>query len=400
MKHSIFSASGAERWANCPGSIPYCEGIPRTGSDASWEGTAGHALSERCLRDGGSPYDSIGEVFKFTEAGRTIEVTITDDLAEACEMYVEYVRGISGLKLYETRVYYSELLGVDEEEAFGTTDTLVFDGTLLHVIDAKFGRRYVDPVKNKQMILYAGGAVAALEAVGEEVTEVRLHVVQPRVTTKPVPYVMTRAELEVQLQELRAAASTVVEAMFNYVPGNTAWEEKYLIPGEYQCQWCPAAAACPSLRHRARSVTPVDEFTAVNNLEAMTGTLLSESAKLLPLLEIWMKAVEHELFRRLTRRDHVPGYKLVKGREGNRKWISEEKVKEAFAGIETAVLYTEPSLKTPPQLEKALKKDPRKTLIESLVMRSPAKPTVTTEDDPREPWSEAAGADEFGIVAE
>lgn len=416
MQHSVFSASSAERWGNCPGSIPYSAGIPRSSSGAADEGTAGHMLADDCLKQGTEPQDYVGEFYDVD--GTAIE--ITDDLADAVQLYVDYVRGISGVRLTEVRVYYAQLLGVDTEEGFGTTDTLIVAGRVLHVIDAKFGRRYVDPIKNKQMILYAAGALDALEAVGEadQIEEIQLHVVQPRVSTKPIPYVMPVAELREHVKDLRERAQRVVAAQFTFQPGDTKWQNEYLIPGEYQCQWCPAAATCPALRSRATSTTPIDEFELVNTLEALPASTVAENMALVPLLQIWIKAVEHEGFRRLTRGDQVPGFKLVLGREGNRKWSNVDDARNVLENDLIAagstpediseILFTEPKLLTAPQLEKALKKGkfkdasgtPLHEKIADLVVRAPARPTVTTDDDPREKWTEAAGADEFGMVGE
>jgi hypothetical protein len=406
MKHSLLSASGAERWANCPGSIAYNAGVPKTDSDASREGTAGHALGDLCLRQGTEPEDFVGETF--------CDYEITDDLATAVQAYVDYVRGISGIRMSEVRVYYGALLGVQDEEAFGTSDVILVAGNVLHIIDAKFGRRFVDPRLNKQMMLYAAGALQTLEAVGEadDITEVHLHIMQPRVSAKPVPYCMTRDELSAELQSLRDAAQRVIEAQMAYVPGDPKWAEKYLIPGEYQCQWCPGAASCPSLRFRAKSVTPIEEFDVLNALETLPSSVVSENLKLVPLLEIWIKAVEHEGLRRLTRGDQVPGFKMVLGREGNRKWISDDAAKEQLELSLAAkqlppetihdLLHAPSKLKTMPQLEKVLKKaklTDTVALLPDLVVRAPARPCVTTEDDPRPKWVESAAADEFGVVS-
>ena len=405
MKHSTFSASGAARWSSCAGSLALSQGAMKRTSFAADEGTAGHQLGERCIENGTDPYDYIGEIIPVCGTGGDVvtnEIEVTLELAEAVSKYVEYVRGISGMRWLETRIYYGNLLGVPEDEAFGTGDCCILNGTTLHVIDAKFGRGYVNPVRNKQMILYGAGVVDALETVGERVDEIHLHVMQPRVSDKPVPYVMTRADLAHEVNLLRAAAQHSMEASISFTSLNDEkWVKTYLTPGEYQCQWCPAAAACPALRAVADDFTAAsdEEFGIVSLLEQMSGAELSKYQKQVNLVEMWMEAVKHETLARLTRGDKVPGYKLVKGREGNRRWADPVAAAEAFADV-ADVAFEPPTLKTPAQLEKALKKDKeRKALIEKLVVRNPARPTMTTSDDPRETWQEAAGADEFAVLS-
>ena len=404
MKHSVFSASGAERWSNCPGSLVLSQGIQRRSSFAADEGTAGHELGEKCIANNEEPYDFIGEIIEVRGNGGTevtSEIEVTLDLAEAVSMYVEYVRGISGTRWLETKIYYAKLLGVPEEDGFGTGDCCILNGTVLHVIDAKFGRGYVNPEKNKQMTLYAAGVVDAMETVGEEITEIHLHVVQPRVSDQPVPYIMSRDELREAVEWLRERAQLSMEATntFTHI-GNEAWVKKYLTPGEYQCQWCPAAAGCPALRAEVSEFTAAadDEFGITNFLDQLSPESLGKYQSQVGLVELWVKAVEHETLRRLTRGDRVPGFKLVKGREGNRKWANEDAAAEVFKDIED-IAFDPPTLKSPAQLEKVLKKDKaRKDLIATLVVRNPARPTMTTADDPREPWTEAAAADEFATV--
>ena len=406
MKHSVFSASGAERWSNCAGSLVLSQGIPRRSSFAADEGTAGHELGEKCIADGTEPYDFIGEVIDVCGSGGgviTNKIEVSLDLAEAVSKYVEYVRGISGTRWLETRIFYATLLGVPEDEGFGTGDCCILDGTILHVIDAKFGRGYVNPEKNKQMILYGAGVTDAIEAVGEEVTEIHLHVVQPRVSDKPVPYIMTRAELQEEVDWLRERAQLAMEATISFTNINDeSWVKRYLTPGEYQCQWCPAAVNCPALKAEVSEFTAAadDEFGITNFLEQLPGKKLGEYQTQVGLVEIWVKAVEHETMRRLTRGDSdVKGWKLVKGREGNRKYANEETAAEAFKDEPDA--FNPATIKSPAQLEKVLtkKKDKDgKELLAKLVVRNPPKPTLTTADDPREPWTEAASADEFGMV--
>ena len=405
MKHSVFGASGASRWSNCAGSLVLSQGIPSRTSFAADEGTAGHQLGERCIADESEPYDFVGEIIPVSGDGSgevTNEIEVTLDLAEAVSKYVEYVRGISGTRLLETRIFYAHLLGVPEDEGFGTGDCCIIDGTILHVIDAKFGRGYVDPIRNKQMMLYGAGMLDALEAIGEEITEVHLHVMQPRVSDQPVPYVMTPDELRAEIATLRDAAQLAMQATMSFTNlDDTAWVKRYLNPGDDQCQWCPAASFCPAVRAEVSKFVAAsdEEFGIVNLLEQVSAKELGRYQTMIGLVEIWTKAVEHETLRRLTRGDRIPGFKLVKGREGNRKWADPEAAAEAFKDVPGA--FEPAALKTLPQVEKVLTKlkdKEGKKKLESMTVRSPARPTMTTDDDPRPTWTEAAGADEFAVV--
>src|SRR3954453_21847034 len=49
--HAICSASSAERWLNCPGSVFMSQGLPeQPPGAAALEGTRGHELAEKILR--------------------------------------------------------------------------------------------------------------------------------------------------------------------------------------------------------------------------------------------------------------------------------------------------------------------------------------------------------------
>lgn len=389
MAHSLFSASASERWANCPGSLAMSQGLPNRDSAASREGTAMHSLGEHVLNNPQtSAEDFIGHFFN--------EIEITDEMAAAVDVYVEYVRGLSGLLMTEVQVSYAELLGVDEEEGFGTGDALVLDDTLLHVCDAKFGRRYVEPKDNKQLTLYAAGAVAACEAAGETIETIRLHIIQPRVTSTPVPFELTREQLRSAIAALRFDAQLAQEALMTY-PGESdpQWEARYLRPGEKQCQWCLAAPFCNALRNGVSRFTEVaEEFEVVNKLTALPPERLAEWQRLVPMAEIWIEAVEHEVKRRLTRGERVPGYKMVLGREGNRRWEDEQAAAEEFKDVPGA--FAPAKLLSPAKLEKVLKKEADR--MAPFVVRNPARPTLTTSNDPRAEWSEGAGNDEFPTV--
>lgn len=388
MSHSIFSASASERWANCPGSIPMSRGLANTESDAAREGTAGHELGDRCLIDGTDPVQYVG-----TEV---LGIEITDELANAVQEYVDYVRSIPGTRLSEQRVNYAEVLAVPDEEGFGTTDAIVLDQQTVHIIDAKFGRKYVDARNNKQMTLYAAGVVYALQSVGEVVDKVVLHIMQPRVSSTPSPFEMSMKELADAVFELRQAAQLVQEADLLFTsPADVKWTDKYLVAGETQCQWCPAASFCPKLLNGIIEVHhDTSEFDILNTLEEMSAERLAELHSKVPLAELWVKAIEHETFKRLTRGDKIPGLKLVLGREGNRKWADPAAAEAAFQNYPPEKVYEPATLKSPSQIEKTLGKK-LKPIVDSLCVRNPARPTITVDTDPRQLWVDTPSLEGF-----
>lgn len=396
MKHSVFSASASPRWSRCPGSIALCEVEPQQAAGyAAQEGTALHKLSEMCLEDGYDPHEFIGE--------KILGIGIDEDQATDVNKYVEYVRGISGERLVEVHANYADLLGVPAEEGFGTSDTAIIDGRLLHIIDAKFGRRFVSPEENTQLILYGGGVVEAIKLVDDLPEEIHFHIVQPRVTAKPIPWELTLDELYEEIGKLKQAAQQAQTARFQFEPEKPESISDYLCAGETQCQWCPAKLACPAFQQVSRSVMTKTNGNAEKVPEIiakLTGEEIAEWLDMVPILEQAVKSANHEAHRRLTESQEVPGWKLVKGRAGNRRWSDADAVEQMLAGeeLEQEITHTEPKIKSPAQLEKALKGTEYVGKLDSFIVRSPPKPTLAPSTDPREPWSEAASVDEFEVI--
>lgn len=382
--HAHYSPSGAHRWMACPGALVVTEGGSTPGNVFSREGTAGHTLAEKCLRDGSDPFLEVGKEYEVEGH----QVPITEELAEGVEVYLDYLATFEGELRVEQKIYYGWVLGLDDDEAFGTSDASVYHGATLHMFDLKLGRSFVSAWQNPQLLLYACGEAEALRLIGEPVEKVVLHIVQPRVSAKPTPYELTIEELEKFQDKARAAVKENEEAREQYskMPFDK-WAKKYLVAGESQCQWCPFKAKCPRM---------LDEFEAIPDdvdPHELPAEAFAEILQRQPLVEMFLKAVNEEVMGRLTKGDSIPGYKLVRGRQGNRRWGDEDSVVQALAKYPPEKTHQPAKLKTPAQMEKALKEE--KDLIESLVVRNPAKPTLAPEDDPRPVWTEVASADEF-----
>lgn len=392
--HARFSASASDRWLNCPGSLALSQGHSSASSYASAEGTMLHALGERCLQEDGDPYDYVGQDFVVD----SFVFTLDDEQAGAVTTYVEYIRGFSGIKMYEVRSDYASALGLAAGDAFGTADCVIWqeDEQHLHIVDAKFGRKFVNARENRQLILYAIGVATTLRAVGDDPVEVTLHIVQPRVAATPIPYTLSGEELEFYAADFAKSAAKAQKAIDTYQVGNEISLLPYLRAGDAQCQWCPVKANCPALRRE------VDESmkNVPDAIGFMPAAALSKEQGKLTLIRMYCDAIETETLRRLLAGEPVDGYKMVMGREGNRKWVDDEKAVDLLNKLQSTYKLTEDDLwspkkpKTLPQIEKVLKKAKVPVNLEPYQVRSPAKPTMATADDPRQTWVPNAAVDE------
>jgi len=126
------------------------------------------------------------------------------------------------------------------------------------------------------------------------------------------------------------------------------------------CQYCPAAAICEAKQEgvskhalevfkdrsvRVRLPDPTDPDQIARALEARDRVLE------------WATAVGEIAERQATLGVPIPGHKLVRSIK-NRTWKSEVGVKAALAeeNIGDSVVYSDPKLKSPAQLEKVMGK--------------------------------------------
>ncbi|MEI3231027.1 MAG: DUF2800 domain-containing protein [Gordonibacter pamelaeae] len=139
----------------------------------------------------------------------------------------------------EQRVDYSEYV----PGGFGTADVAVLSEGVLHVIDLKYGKGVpVSAEGDPQLRLYALGAALEYQMI-YEFGEVRMTIVQPHL-----------------------GSSSTDSMPSQTVAGRRRWWPKRArladageySPGESQCRWCRAKAACrararPTSRRRART---------------------------------------------------------------------------------------------------------------------------------------------------
>lgn len=405
--HSKFSASAADRWMSCPGSMVLSTSLDDSSSRYAAWGTVCHDLAARHLSDGDHPSGHLGRLFE--QDGHTIEVD--DEMVEVVCHYADIVRqyqGDDGVIMVEQRVNYSNYLAVQQEEAWGTADVIIARGDELVVIDLKTGMGVeVSAERNAQMSLYALGALQAYHGVVTNFTRVRMVIIQPRVRKAPSEWDCHVSELEQWAEQAREAASRCRIA--HSTKQDETWHEVFLSPGEKQCRWCKAKATCPALRMEVcetvgmgRPATP-EEFADEEPL-LESGDWLPMCLSKVDLIEDWCKAVRAEAERRLLAGDPVEGFKLVQGKRGSRQWSDAQAAEEAMRAMRLTVeqMY-DMKLISPTTAEKLAKSGeigPRRwPKLQELITQSEGKPHVAPVSDPRPALVMTPVVDDFDTLA-
>lgn len=242
-KHSKYSASGAERWFNCPGSVELSEGVPSKDSVWSIEGTKAHEVLEELLLaaiEAGTP------LITKTKFAKSVPFEMVRHGTGAANFILGlHARTPRSELLVETRIH----LPFIHAEMFGTFDSGIVDhfGTL-HVFDYKYGAGHsVSPNGNLQMIFY-GLALAA--KYDWNFKRVRLWIIQPRIKgyDGPLFWELGILELKAYVDQFRKAVNRVENNPDLFVEGS--W-----------CHWCNAKAKCP-IKQQGRLEKAMTVFTA------------------------------------------------------------------------------------------------------------------------------------------
>jgi hypothetical protein len=356
--HSKLGPSSAERWLNCPGSVAANEGIEDKGSAFAAEGTMAHEIAELILKMGGKIVDAPTN-------------NIPEDMEEHVMTYVNYVLSVPGERQFEQKVNFEEWV----PDGFGTADTVIVDGTTVHVIDLKYGKGVkVNATENSQLKLYALGVYSELSAL-VDIQKFVLHIVQPRLDNIDAWETSTRDLLRwgewVRERALLALSDDAPRC-----------------PGAKQCKWCKAQATCAALFEHTSQIIgrDFDDIEALENPGQMSDGQIRLVLENSDLIKAWLDAVQTHVFERLMEGGEFKGYKLVEGRS-NRSWADETAATSLL--VETlGDAAWERKLLTPAKAEKVLGK--KKTILESMIFKPAGKPTLAPEQDKRPALHETA----------
>lgn len=387
MSHATLSPSSADRWTTCPGSVRLSKGMPDSSGEAAREGTAAHDLLERCINTDNSPLNCIGTKVK----GGEQTFVVTEDMANAVNVAYEYVKSVTnaGVPVFtERKVDPGSMMGRTDIE--GTADITIMYGGKLTVLDYKHGRGIlVEAPGNLQTLLYGIGALASLEPESRvKIKTIETGIIQPRIEHPDGPIRLVSYPIEdiykwIMWFSARAAA--------------TDNQDAELIQGKKQCQWCRAKAVCPKLKKKT-----LDVFSAVDvrSIEPQVlrdpETLTMEEINLIDdnasIIEGFIKAVKSYKRSEMMRGVDFPGYKLVNGKPGNRKFTEEQDKLVSFLsrnfGLKKAEVTTEPKLLGPAKILTKVKKAEKGTAarikkLESMIERPVGKLEIAHESDQR-----------------
>lgn len=386
-KHAVLSASAAERWMNCPGSVAATKDLPGATSIYAEEGTLAHSLCElKLCKLFGIPKPMKRTEWQESWAKIKADPLYQPEMENCSDTYIEHIQEVAMACACRPAVFVEQMVDFSEyvPDGFGTSDCILVTEKTLHVFDYKHGKGVpVSAVDNKQLKLYGIGAWIWVRAFFPNIEEVVLHVIQPRINnisvwSIPLPDLLAWAENEVKPAAKRALS-----------------DDAPFVPSEKQCRFCGIRATCRARMENAQAIKNSQNFGKLP--PTLTDAEVGEALTLGKQVADWLKKLESYASKKLETGGSIPGYKLVAGRT-TRVWDDQN---TAFAdmrehGIDDALLFERVPI-TVAKLEKAIDKKLFAQIVEPHITVSPGKPTMVPESDNRPTWS-AAKADFAGLT--
>lgn len=431
-KHAELSASGCHRWLDCPASVVLTSGMAEESSPYAEEGTKAHRLAELTL--------SVRWALMAEKDAAEEIAAIKAELPEAeqnIEQYERYIASIEEgndvlMREVEMRLSITGITG--EPNAFGTADCVLITrdmgggnaAPVLHIVDLKYGAGVpVKAEKNSQLAIYGLAALNLLDVGGEllGIDTVVLHIVQPRMDNFST-WSVSREELEKKfLPNVRRASNRArylldhpedLKVASPFRPTSEKGidgEQNVVIPsrGDFAnpadadkvCKWCKAKATCPNLRKQLAETLAQEfddlppapiapevkaELTSIPVPD--TPERLAAAYRYVSMIRQWCDAVEDSTRKNLAIGTEVPGWKLVAGRQGARKWRDPKEAEEILRRALRVDSVYDRKVISPTSAEKLMKEGllgPRYwTRLNALISRADGKPAIVPADDPRD----------------
>lgn len=366
--HAKLSASGASRWATCPGSVQMEDGIPDKESIYAQEGTLAHEMSELKLKHYLDP-----KGFGKRKLNAAIKKLKENELYQAemesyTDTYVDFIKekalsfSSNPYIEIEKRVDFSRWV----EGGFGTCDCVLIHGSTLSIIDLKYGKGVpVSSEQNEQLILYALGAYDAFNLI-YNLDKIELNIVQPRINNF--------STWEISLTELLLWGDYFKVQAEKALGGNGE-----LVPSAKACKFCKARDICTA---RAENNLSLESEIKLKPNEIPKDKLYEYISRGEDIAK-WVADLKAYALDMCLKGEDIKGLKAVAGRT-SRSWTNQDEAinKLIEGGIDEAIIYDKVPL-TLAKLEKALGKQQFTALVGDMVVTSEGKPTLVFENDKR-----------------
>jgi len=376
--HARLSASSADRWIHCPGSVTLSEQLPPPpSSDYAEAGTEAHKLAELKLRKATGKLDrkQSRELRELREKGRFYD----SEMEEATSLYVDMVREeMTAVQSKRCLIEQRLDLSFWVPDGFGTSDAVLLGKDTIEVIDFKYGQGVkVSAIQNAQIRLYGLGALDLFGDLNDFET-IRMTIMQPR-----IDHISTE---EISVKELLLWGEETVQPRAVMAAAGS----DYFEAGDW-CRFCPGKAVC---RKRAEVCQKAARFD-FRDPPLLSDEEIAEILAMLPKLTAWASDVSDYALQQAIDGTHYEGFKVVEGRS-IRKWSDDLAVADRLiaAGYDEALLY-ERKLNGITAMEKLVGKKKLTELVPDLIIRPQGKPVLVPDTDPREDYHRLTAAEDF-----
>lgn len=339
-KHAILAPSSSHRYLECAASAYYNQAFREHKENVpADQGTVAHHISYLWFTSVIDDVESmLGKKFvvidgdvqyyeDFPEHKGTVHI-VDHQMVDGINAYTRSVTESYDLLDKETRGIGFELrVPIDhvtkEPNASGTSDVVMFDKNRIEVHDLKYGYVEVMSTDNPQLKIYGLGAIRFIQdkypITFAEDAIVRSVIHQPRVKDAPDVYDYKYGDL---LKWCFANTDAFLRALAVYQQPEILTKSDFHHKAGSHCQYCVnAERGCKyfmaHLGRTADEAAIVLKEPPIINDKAMTLVKFYELSAAIKTLS---QRVEEELIRRIVSGEEIPGYRLGKGREGNRKW--------------------------------------------------------------------------------
>lgn len=302
MGHSLLSPSSAATWRHCVAYPTMARKYPGEESEEAKEGTAAHQVAWQTLQALPFSLD-----------------TVTDEMLEGADLLISYMFAIAPPESWNIE---QPVVIFDDLDCWGTPDAWAYNETTrtLHVVDYKFGHRFVEEFENEQGVLYCKGLIDMIAqnyGVYDQNLNVEFTVVQPRCFYRGEPvrtWSFKASEIRGLVNALRAAA----ERALDVDPQATT------NPG---CRYCPARHDCPALQKATYSDVETSTCSTPINITAQAAAIeLKMLERAQERIAARISGLSTFVLSKVRSGERVPHYQAAQG-YGNRKWsISDAEV--------------------------------------------------------------------------